>query len=163
HAYTTTAATNIVMQTAYPGGAYTVRAGDNLFRIALNHGVSLYDLRAVNGLYNNLIYVGQQLLIPGGSATTDGAAQPPTTTTAAAPAPVVADTLNTQTAAVDVAADAPATATAAHADTYMVKPGENLFRIALNHGVPLTELAAANNIINPTLIYVGQMLVIPGQ
>lgn len=175
HAYTTTAATNTVIQTAYPGGTYTVRAGDNLFRIALNHGVSLYDLRAVNGLYNNLIYVGQQLLIPGGSASNHVAAQPATTTTAAAPAPVVADTLSTQTAAVDVAADAPApaavnvaadapaAAATTHAGTYMVKPGENLFRIALNHGVTLNELAAANNIINPTLIYVGQMLVIPGQ
>lgn len=166
HAYTTAATTNTVMQTAYPGGTYTVRAGDTLFRIALNHGVSLYDLRAVNGLYNNLIYVGQQLRIPGGSATNQvAAAQPAPTTATAAPVPVAADTLATNVTSVDVAvsADAPAPAVTNSAGTYMVKPGENLFRIALNHGVSLNDLAAANSIVNPTLIYVGQMLVIPGQ
>jgi LysM repeat protein len=43
---------------------YVVRAGDNLFRIALRFGTSVPALRAVNGLYSNLIVPGQVLRIP---------------------------------------------------------------------------------------------------
>lgn len=46
--------------------------------------------------------------------------------------------------------------------THVVQPGENLFRIALRYGVDMNELAAANGITDPTRIYVGQVLVIPG-
>ena len=51
----------------------------------------------------------------------------------------------------------------AHADnvTHVVQPGETLFRIALNHGITVDALRAANGIAGNT-IYVGQVLVIPG-
>jgi LysM repeat protein len=45
--------------------------------------------------------------------------------------------------------------------TYIVRPGDTLFRIALRHGVPLYLLAQVNGIANPNLVYVGQVLVIP--
>ncbi len=45
---------------------------------------------------------------------------------------------------------------------HVVRAGENLFRIALNHGVTLEALAQANGITNPAFIYVGQVLIIPG-
>lgn len=45
--------------------------------------------------------------------------------------------------------------------THVVKPGENLFRIALGYGLTTQQLAAANGIPDPTKIYVGQVLVIP--
>ena len=45
--------------------------------------------------------------------------------------------------------------------THVVQPGENLFRIALHYGMTYTALAAANGIINPDLVYVGQRLTIP--
>jgi LysM repeat protein len=48
------------------------------------------------------------------------------------------------------------------AQTHVVQPGENLFRIALQYGITWPVLAAANNISNPNLIYVGQVLIIPG-
>lgn len=44
---------------------------------------------------------------------------------------------------------------------HIVQPGENLFRIALNYGVPLETLAAANNISDPTVVRAGQTLIIP--
>lgn len=46
--------------------------------------------------------------------------------------------------------------------TYVVQPGDTLFRIALNHDLTTQELAEANGIINPSRIYAGQVLVIPG-
>lgn len=46
--------------------------------------------------------------------------------------------------------------------THTVQSGENLFRIALRYGVDMNELAAANGITDPTRIFVGQELLIPG-
>jgi hypothetical protein len=46
--------------------------------------------------------------------------------------------------------------------THVVQPGETLYLIAIRYGTTVDALAAANNITNPNLIYVGQVLVIPG-
>jgi LysM repeat protein len=45
--------------------------------------------------------------------------------------------------------------------THVVQPGENLFRIALRYGTTAQAIAAANNLPNIHLIYVGQVLRIP--
>jgi LysM repeat protein len=44
---------------------------------------------------------------------------------------------------------------------YTVQPGDNLFRIALRFGRSMQAIAAANNIANTGLIFVGQVLIIP--
>jgi LysM repeat protein len=46
---------------------------------------------------------------------------------------------------------------------HVVQRGENLFRIALRYGLTSGALAAANGIANPSRIYAGQRLVIPGR
>ena len=45
--------------------------------------------------------------------------------------------------------------------THIVQPGENLYRIALKYGTTVEAISAANNIVNPHLIYAGQELLIP--
>ncbi|HLD93088.1 MAG TPA: LysM peptidoglycan-binding domain-containing protein [Anaerolineales bacterium] len=45
--------------------AYVVQPGDNLFRIALNHGTTVAALMRANGLTTTRIYAGQRLIIPG--------------------------------------------------------------------------------------------------
>lgn len=45
---------------------------------------------------------------------------------------------------------------------HVVQRGENLFRIALRYGMTTHALAQANGIRNPSLIYVGQTLRVPG-
>ncbi|MDQ7025510.1 MAG: LysM peptidoglycan-binding domain-containing protein [Anaerolineae bacterium] len=45
--------------------------------------------------------------------------------------------------------------------TYVVQVGDNLFRIALRNGLTTRQLAEANGITNPALIFVGQRLIIP--
>ena len=45
--------------------------------------------------------------------------------------------------------------------THTVRSGETLFRIAQQYGVSMSDLAAANRIININHIYAGQVLVIP--
>lgn len=63
-----------------PGGVYVVQVGDNLFRIGLRHGVTVATLKAANGLYSDIVYVGQRLTIPAPGST-------PVTPPVAAPAP----------------------------------------------------------------------------
>jgi len=46
---------------------------------------------------------------------------------------------------------------------YTVKGGDTLGKIAKEHGVSVSDLVASNNISNPNLIRVGQVLVIPGE
>ena len=47
------------------------------------------------------------------------------------------------------------------ATTYVVQPGDNLFRIALRYNMSYLYLAQYNGIANPSSIYVGQVLRIP--
>ncbi|HYO88747.1 MAG TPA: LysM peptidoglycan-binding domain-containing protein [Candidatus Limnocylindrales bacterium] len=46
--------------------------------------------------------------------------------------------------------------------THTVTAGQNLFRISLQYNTTVDALAAANGIVNPALILVGQQLTIPG-
>jgi hypothetical protein len=45
--------------------------------------------------------------------------------------------------------------------TYTVRRGDNLFRIALNNGTTVAQLARINCIANQTLVFVGQVLSLP--
>lgn len=56
------------------GKTYTVKSGDNLTRIARQHGVTVSQLRAENNLTTSRINVGQKLKIPAG---TNGAGAAP--------------------------------------------------------------------------------------
>ncbi len=58
-------------------------------------------------------------------------------------------------------ANAPA-APAGTGTAHIVRPGENLFRIALRYGVTVQALAQLNGIYNPGHVVAGQRLVIPG-
>lgn len=49
----------------------------------------------------------------------------------------------------------------AGATTHVVKQGDNLYRIARNHGLSLTALQAANPSVNAQALRIGQRLVIP--
>jgi len=54
-------------------------------------------------------------------------------------------------------------APAVFADTsYVVQPGDTLYKIAVQHGVTMQEIASANGIWNYDHIEVGQVLTIPG-
>ncbi len=54
------------------------------------------------------------------------------------------------------------TAVSVAQSTYVVQPGDTLYRIAIRHGTSVAALQAANNISNVNLIYAGQVLTIPG-
>ena len=74
---------------------YVVKTGDTLTKIAKAHGVTLKDLRALNGLKTDRINVGQKIKVPAGKAAApaEATAPAPAPATAAAPAPTVTPTL----------------------------------------------------------------------
>jgi LysM repeat protein len=114
---------------------HTVAAGENLYRIGLQYGMSWVTLAAYNNLPNaNYVRVGQVLNIPGGTSTPP--TQPPTT-----PPPTTPDEPGYT--------------------NYVVQPGDTLNSIGQKFGVSWIEIAEANGIVNPNLIYAGQVLKIP--
>ncbi len=119
---------------------HIVQPGETLYRIGLQYGVSWTDIMQANQLASTTIYAGQQLIIPGTAATAS-----------ATPAATPAD---------PTATPAPPAQPAVTA-TYVVQRGDNLYAIASRFGVAAVDLATANNLINPSLIYAGQVLVIP--
>src|SRR6185503_8845651 len=64
------------------GYRYTVQPGDNLFRIALRYRTTVVAIRAANKLGANLIYVGQELVVP----TNFALSAPPASAPATSPA-----------------------------------------------------------------------------
>ncbi|WP_342528130.1 LysM peptidoglycan-binding domain-containing protein [Chryseomicrobium sp. FSL W7-1435] len=50
--------------------SYKVKSGDTLYRISVNYGVTVADLKGWNGLSSDLIFPGQVLAVKGGSYTT---------------------------------------------------------------------------------------------
>ena len=45
--------------------------------------------------------------------------------------------------------------------TYQIRPGDTLYRISIQFGVTIAQIAQANNIINPNRIFYGQVITIP--
>jgi LysM repeat protein len=164
---------------------HTVAAGENLYRIGLQYGMSWVAIARHNNIQNpNRIYAGQVLQIPGGDSGSGGQPEPvPTpeginyivkpgdtlfkigqrfgiswTEIAEANGLVNPDQIYAgQTLKIPV--DAPAPPSVVH---HVVQPGETLFRISLQYGVPWLAIARANHISPPFYIFAGQTLVIPG-
>ncbi|MFO7323437.1 MAG: LysM peptidoglycan-binding domain-containing protein [Chloroflexota bacterium] len=119
---------------------YVVQPGDNLFRIATQHGVTVDDMRAVNpDLVGEapILQPGQQLNLPNcGQAATDSPG--------------------------DVAApEQPAVEAPPGGEIYTVQAGDTLMRIAQRFNTTIDAIVAANNLSNPNRLDIGQQLVIP--
>jgi len=134
--------TVLARDNAYPNSTcYTVQPGDNLYRISLRLGVSMYTLMQANGLSNpNRVYVGQVLC-------TGYTAPPPAPWPAPPPAP----------------RPAPPPAPSACGFHYTVARGDTLGTIAVRFGTTVYALLRANGLSNPNFVYPGQVLCIPGR
>lgn len=117
---------------------HVVRSGDTLFSIARDNNVTLDALVAANtalltaGQFTTL-QIGWELTLPG---------------------------CGTPTPAVAAPADQPA-APAAGPTIHIVQSGDTVYSIARRYGVDPQAIIAANNLVNPNALSVGQQLVIP--
>lgn len=145
-----------VNNTQFPGRTiYIVKQNDTVAIIAAAYGTTIDSILAANNLRpDGLIFVGQSLIIPltsSAPSTPQPTAVPPTSIQPTAVPPTVAPPTFVPTA---IPTPAPVT-------TYVVRPGDTLFGIALRFNTTVSALQRANNISNPNLIYVGQRLIIP--
>ena len=128
-------------ESATGGNTHTVRVGETLGTIAAAYGISLYDLQVANNIWSWIIYVGQELTIPG-----DGLA---VVSPDESPAPDE-----------DPAPTEASPPIESSGITHTVQFGDTLAKIASAYGVSLDDLQALND--NWTwIIYVGQELEIP--
>lgn len=100
---------------------YTVQSGDTLWEIANTHDTTVNNLKQINDLTSDTIYVGQVLKLKQQSNSTSN--QTPQTT----------------------------------ADTYTVQAGDTLWGIANTHDTTVNNLKQINDLTSDT-IYVGQVL-----
>ncbi len=114
---------------------HVVQAGDvGLSNIATIYGVTVAEIQQANGLANiELIHIGNELVIPGCGTTGFRQSEAPGESCVPAEYRLV----------------------------HTVQTGENLFRIALNYGLDVDQLALANCIPDAALIRVGQQIYIP--
>lgn len=108
---------------------HVVAPGENLSTIAQRYGLTLGELSAYNGISNpNLVYVGQQLNIP-------GSGRAPQTLAPAASSVLPGDN-----------------------GYYTVVRGDTLSLIARNYGMTTEDLMRLNGIANANMVWVGQKL-----
>lgn len=122
---------------------HTVRGGDTVGRLAVLYGSTTQAIIQANNLNENaLIFVGQGLIIP-------VPLEAPASVTPS-PTPLIIVT----------ATPAPDAQQPAEGTTYIVQPGDTLFRIATRYNTTVSELARLNGIVNANRIQVGQRLLI---
>ena len=116
-------------QTVTSAETYTVKSGDSLWGIATKHGCSVNDLKSWNHLSSNLIHVGQKLVIGQKKSTVQQQQEK----------------------------KEPQQTTSN--ETYTVKSGDSLWKIATNHNMSVSQLKNLNKLSND-MIFVGQKLVV---
>ncbi|MEO5284342.1 LysM peptidoglycan-binding domain-containing protein [Limosilactobacillus allomucosae] len=113
-------------------GYYTVQSGDTLSGIALKFSTTSSTLAQLNSISNpNLIYVGQRLLVNQSSSSNSSSSSQSSSAT---------------------------TNTEASAASYTVKSGDTLSTIASQYNTTVNQIVSLNQLSNPNLIYVGQVL-----
>src|SRR5690625_2583209 len=166
---------------------YTVKSGDTLSHIAVKYGTSVSDLKKLNNLKSDLIYVGQKLKVNGSSSSSK-----PTT-----PAPSTGSTYTVKSGDTltyiarqyktsvselkklnhlksdliyvgqklkvkgSSSSSKPTTPTPSTAATYTVKGGDTLSHIARQYKTSVSELKKLNH-LKSDLIFVGQKLKVKG-
>ncbi|MDQ7026074.1 MAG: LysM peptidoglycan-binding domain-containing protein [Anaerolineae bacterium] len=126
--------------------SHTVQPGETLSSIAELYNVEITMLIELNNLPNaNQIYPGQELMIVGDIEPT------------LAETPDIALNPNSAQSVTIPDNGLPTLSTNLHT----VQSGETLYRIALQYGLTVPELASANSITDSTRIFVGQQLIIP--
>ncbi len=117
---------------AVDAAQYTVKSGDSLWKIAQTFRTSVNEIKALNQLTSDTIFIGQVLQVPDAPTTVQTSASPTT---------------------------APTTPTTA---TYTIQSGDTLSTIARRWNTTVTRLLELNpTITDVNRIYVGQVIKVP--
>lgn len=147
---------------------YTVKSGDSLWSIAKKFNVSVADLKDSNGLVSSLLSIGQVLKIPvqeqeeesknvyvvkKGDSLYKIAREYNTTVDEL----MKLNNLSSISLSIGQTLKIPQITTSAQDNYYMVKSGDNLYKIASKYNTTVNNLVKLNNLSNTTLS-IGQKL-----
>lgn len=127
------------------GCVYTVRRGENLFRIGVRYGVSYQYLAQLNDIYNpNYVWAGQTLVVPCGAVPYSTSGQFYRPAPASDPSTWPCPWRGAETWSWCQPAEIPADCT--QSVQYTVQQGDNLFRIAVNNGSTIPWIRTQNGL-----------------
>jgi len=127
---------------------HTVVKGDTLSKIAKNNHITIGALRKANKLkVKDHIILGQKLIIPRAKKPKNKPIKPKAEAENTKPETMIAARVKKESAA--------------KRDTYEVKKGDSLYRIAVNHHTTVDLLKKANKIKSEKSLKLGQLLTIP--
>ena len=152
---------------------YIVKFGDTLYSIANKYGMTVNELKNLNGLTSNTLSIGQQLVVSEGNAATLDTYTVKSGDTLYGIASKYGLTvnelkqLNNLTSdllsigqVLNVSNSGTSNTPSNPSNTYVVKSGDSLYSIARRYGVTVDALKSANG-KNSNLLSIGEVLVIP--
>jgi N-acetylmuramoyl-L-alanine amidase len=151
------------------GVYYTVKAGDTLYGIAKAYGLSVDDLKKMNGLKNNSISIGQKILVGGTGEIIDGIDYDTYVVKSGDNLYAIArkygitvdklkDINNLSSNLLNVGQKLLVPKN--DSNKYIVKAGDSLYKIAMVNGTTITELINLNE-LTTTNLSIGQVLYLP--
>lgn len=148
---------------------YTVKAGDTLYGIANEYGLSVDELKSMNDLSNNNLSVGQKLLVSGTGEVVVGNDYDTYVVKSGDNLYAIArkygisvdklkniNNLSSNLLSVGQKLLVPKL----NGKTYIVKSGDNLYKIAKENGTSVTDLINLNE-LSTTNLSIGQVLYLP--
>lgn len=161
-----------VPTTATPAGAaapqrHTVAAGQTLFAVSRQYGVSVANLRAWNNLTSDVLSIGQEMIVSppaaGNQSQPAAATVPATSPTDPFDQPAVAGPpTTTQPATTQPVASQPVATQPSASGTHTVQKGQTLFAISRMYGVSVQDLTRWNNLPASGAVQEGQVLQVSG-
>ncbi len=153
------------------GNYYVVQNGDSLWKIANKYGITVNELKSLNGLTSNNLTVGQILEVPSSSNTSETytvksgdslwkIANQFGLTVAELKSLNGLNSDNLSIGQVLKVSNSNGSSNNNSNNTYTVKAGDSLWNIANKYGVTVNELKSLNNLTNDSLS-IGQVLKIP--
>ena len=151
------------------GNYYTVKSGDSLWSIAKKYNVSVFDLKSANGLTSSLLSIGDVLKIP--TVIEDEPKENVYVVKKGDSLYKIAQNYDTTVSEIMKLNNLTSTALSigqileipvknVSNNTYTVKSGDSLYKIAQNNNTTVNELKSLNNLTS-NLLSIGQVLKIP--
>ena len=122
--------------TSTSGATYTVKNGDTLSGISIRYNTTVSELKRLNNLTSDLIFVNQNLVVNAGTKS------------------VTSSSNSADTSASN------SSSTSSTANTHIVKAGETLSGIATRYNISVSTIVSLNKLANANLIHVNQRLVV---
>ena len=165
---------------------YAVKNGDTLGSIAYGNGITIRQLKELNGLASDSLKIGQKLKIPAEKVMKPAKAEKakpaekkaaeaapatapavekkaeeaaPVASAAAEAAPAVEEQAAAPVA--DAAETAPAKAEAAASTTYVVQEGDDMTGVSIRWGVSAAQIRELNNLAEGDQLVPGQIIKLP--